>query len=69
MTPEQMSTLVDNYGDACFDCGEWQLDQQATVAYGVLCAKQQETRTALLDAIAAVLAAGGEHETRKATCE
>lgn len=51
-TTEGIKELIDAFGDACFDCGEWQKDNETDVAYETVFARQQQSRRAVLNKIA-----------------
>ena len=51
MTPDELIKLIDTYGNASFDCGEWQPVFNPSEPYDALVARQQEARRALIDAI------------------
>lgn len=50
MTKAEFDKLVIDYGDACFDCGEWQHDRNTNVDYEELFQRSQAARTAVLEA-------------------
>jgi hypothetical protein len=50
MTREDFLKLIDAYGDACFDCGEWQKDNTDT-PYETVLAHQQAAREAVIQAL------------------
>lgn len=50
MSKQSFVQLIDAFGDACFDCGEWQLDKYAEIPYAELLAVQQDKRQAVIDA-------------------
>lgn len=55
MNEVELLNLIDAYGNACFDCGEWQLDKEAAVSYEILYDVQQAARLALVEAVQALL--------------
>ncbi len=60
MNHEEFLKLVIDFGDACFDCGEWQGDKDTDMPYETLFATQQAAKEALLDAFRAVSHQGAE---------
>ena len=51
MTKEEFLKLVHEYGDACFDCGEWQKDNDTDVPYETVYGHVESAKKALLEAL------------------
>lgn len=46
--------LIHDYGDACFDCGEWQKDTKTDVLYEEILAAQEKAKGELIERAAEI---------------